>query len=62
MDICEYCDGTGKRDVLFGAKCIYCDGTGLIEDPDHDEEFDQEEHDRELDEYSEPFVDPFGIL
>lgn len=50
-DLCYYCDGTGERDFLSGAKCYECNGTGWIEEKPElsDEERDQldEFYDRE---------------
>ena len=38
FDECSYCDGTGMRDFLSGAKCHDCNGRGFIEDSDPDDE------------------------
>jgi hypothetical protein len=34
MDDCPYCDGTGERDWLSGARCYECNGTGISKDDD----------------------------
>lgn len=41
-ELCDYCDGTGERDFLSGARCLYCDGTGWREDEEDDFEFEDE--------------------
>jgi RecJ-like exonuclease len=46
-EICWKCDGTGERCSISGALCWECNGTGLIEDPDDDEFYEEEEYDRE---------------
>lgn len=45
-DLCSYCDGTGERDFLSGARCHECNGTGMIEyrDPDDEEYLDDEDY------------------
>lgn len=48
FDICPYCDGTGERDFLSGARCYYCNGTGMIPDEDPDEEYLDEQWQDEL--------------
>lgn len=42
VDICQYCDGTGERDFLSGARCYHCNGTGVIEDDDPDDEYEDD--------------------
>jgi len=37
FEICPYCDGSGERNFLSGAKCYECNGTGVIEDADPDD-------------------------
>lgn len=48
-DFCYYCDGTGERDFLSGAKCYECNGTGWV-DRDDEPELTYQEQD-ELDEF-----------
>ncbi len=40
LDLCYYCDGTGERDPISGARCWECGGTGVREEPDDDEFYD----------------------
>ena len=47
-NLCEYCDGAGRRDILSGALCFFCHGMGFTPDSD-DEPFD----DRDDEEYQE---------
>lgn len=49
-DICPYCDGTGERDFLSGARCYECNGTGWIWDRDPDDEYLDEEWERQMSE------------
>ena len=37
-DICYYCDGTGERDFLSGARCHECNGTGWKDDDEPEDE------------------------
>lgn len=49
-DICYDCDGTGKRDILYGAPCLSCGGTGWL---DEDDEPWMDMSDEELAEYEQ---------
>lgn len=46
--ICAYCDGTGERDFLSGARCYHCDGKGYVEESDDD--FEDDDFDNDLSE------------
>lgn len=52
-DLCYYCDGTGERDFLSGARCLYCNRTGWRDEPDEEEDYD--ERDLERDELDREF-------
>jgi hypothetical protein len=43
FDECPYCEGSGERDFLSGAKCYERDGKGYLEDANlDDDEYDDD--------------------